>query len=71
MRGNTPQEPPEIRIIKNFVRDAFQADCSVVAKPQQITIVVRSSALAGTLRMHIVEIQALLEKKQKILIRIG
>lgn len=65
------QEPPEIRAIKDFVRDAFQSECSVILRPNQIIISVQGAALAATLRMHITELQAVVASKLRIVIRIG
>lgn len=64
-------EPAEIRAVKNFVREAFQSDCKVAVKPDQLIITVPNSALAGTLRFHIVELQAIVGSKNRIVIRIG
>ncbi len=65
------EEPPEVRIIKDFIRKQFDVDVSVAIQQQQIIIGVTSSALAGALRMHLHEIQRLLVSDKKLVIRIS
>lgn len=64
------EEPPEVRIIKDFVRERFDVDVSVSIQQQQIIIGVRSSALAGALRMHLHELQQLCDTEKRLLLRI-
>ena len=47
-----PQEPPEIRVIKDYIREQFQTTAGILVRERDIVITVRSSALAGALRMH-------------------
>ncbi len=68
---NQPQEPAEIAIIKKFVHEHFQADCTVTARPSQIIIGVKSAALAGALRMRLHELKEACGAKGRFLIRIG
>lgn len=64
-------EPPEIRAVKNFVRELFQSDCKVSLKPGQLIVTVPNSALAGALRMHIVELRGVVGANLRVIIRIG
>ncbi len=64
-------EPPEIGIIKSFVGDKFNQLPTVTIQEKQIIIGVSSAALAGTLRMHLHELQALCQTKKRLVIRIG
>jgi hypothetical protein len=63
--------PTEIELIQSYIERRYKAKCRVQVKKNGIIICVRSSALAGTLRM---EQQRLVEDCQitkKIIIRIG
>ena len=68
--GRIPKEPPEIRIIKNFVQEKFKTSTQVAIGQNQIIIGVKSAALAGALRMHLHELQALCQTKKRLVIRI-
>lgn len=69
--GNTFAEPEEIRIIKNYVFENFQSECNIKVARSTITIIVTSSALAGTLRPHLIDLQKRCNTDKKLLIRIG
>lgn len=43
-------EPPEIRIVKQYVREHFKAEAGVQVREREIVVTLRSSALAGALR---------------------
>jgi hypothetical protein len=68
-RPNT--EPPEITLIKAFVRDEFDASCTVQMQTNLIIISVASASLAGSLRMRLHELQEQLETKKRLMIRIS
>jgi hypothetical protein len=65
------QEPAEVRIIKAFMRDNYQEEALVSVQTSQIIIQVTSSALAGTLRTHLHELQELCQTQKRLMIRIG
>jgi hypothetical protein len=69
--GRAPAEPPEVRIIKNFVQERFKSKAGVTIKPQQIIITVSGAALAGTLRMHLHELKKLCQTEKRLIIRIN
>jgi plasmid maintenance system antidote protein VapI len=68
---NKYEEPPEVRIIKDFVMEKFQQPIGVTVQSAQIIIHVKSAALAGALRVHLHELQELCQMDQKLVIRIG
>lgn len=64
------EEPPEVRIIKDFIRKRFDAHASVTVQERQIIIAVKGSSLAGALRMQLHQLQKLCGGKRRLLIRI-
>ena len=64
------EEPPEVRIVKDFVMEKFQQPVQVTVQPTQIIIQVKSAALAGALRVHLHELQELCETDKRLMIRI-
>jgi hypothetical protein len=60
-----PQEPPEIQAIKRYVQEHFREAVGVMVRGRDVVITVRSSALAGALRMRAVDLDKLLEKQEK------
>lgn len=65
------KEPPEIKIIQDYVQKTFQETVAVSIRERHIVIHVRSSALAGTLRPHLYELKKLCNTKKQLSIRIG
>jgi hypothetical protein len=63
-------EPPEIAAIKAFIMHRFNSEASVAIKKNRIVVGVRSAALAGSLRMHMYELQKLVKQGVKISIQI-
>ena len=64
-------EPPEVKIIKQYVYDNFDLAVAVAIRDQLIIITTRSSALAGALRPHLYKIKQLSGTKKRLTIRIG
>ena len=64
------EEPPEVRIIKSFIRERFGADASVTVQQRQIIIGVSGSSLAGALRMRLHELGKLCATDKRLIIRI-
>lgn len=64
-------EPPEISAIKKFVKERFNETVSIAVRKNQIIIMAKNASLAGSLRMHILDLQKITKSKSKILIRIG
>jgi hypothetical protein len=50
LSNRMPDEPPEIKLVKAYVRTHFQEEAGVAVRDRDIIITVRSSALAATLR---------------------
>ncbi len=65
------EEPPEVRIIKDFVQEKFQQPVKVSIQQTQIIVHVQGSALAGALRTSLHELQALCQTDKRLVIRIG
>lgn len=64
------KQPPEIKIIKDFVRQTFDADAQVTIQERTITIGVHGSALAGALRPYIWQLTKECGTTKRLLIRI-
>lgn len=65
-------EPPEIRAIKAYAMEHFKEVVGVLVRERDIVVTVRSSALAGALRMRAYEISTLLGQPDKRLVfRVG
>jgi hypothetical protein len=65
------EEPVEILTVKEFVKRHFDSDVGVTMLERQIIINTPSSALAGSLRMKLYELQDLLGAERRLVIRIG
>lgn len=65
------EQPTEITIIQNFVKDTLQETVAVTVREQQIVIQTRSSAVAGALRPHLYELAKRCKTKKRLVIRIG
>jgi hypothetical protein len=63
--------PPEIEVIKTFVRKTFSSDVGVIIQTHSITITTPSAGLAGSLRPMLHKLKKELETDKKIFIRIG
>ncbi len=63
-------EPPEIKIIKDFIRINFDEQCLVKVSRFKIAIIVSNSALAGALRekMETLKDQLLTSKSISIIV---
>lgn len=65
------QEPPEIKIIQDYVQKSFSQTVAVSIREKQIIIHARSSALAGALRPHLYELRKLCKTDKSLTVRIG
>lgn len=70
LAGRKKAEPPEIAIIKSYVHDMFSVTPDVSMSEHQIIIGVKSSALAGALRPHLLQIKDACQTDKRLLIRI-
>lgn len=64
-------EPPEVQVIKQFLKDNFKAECQVDLRQKQIIVIVASASLAGALRLRLHELQALCQSSRRLMIRIS
>jgi len=63
--------PPEISIIKDYVKKHFDDEVLVTVQPQQIIIGVKSASLAGALRIELHKLQELCKTDKRLTIRIS
>ena len=61
-------EPPEIKLIKDFIRKKFNEEVTVKVGINKITLLVTSSALASNIRMNIPDIQSVCGSNKRIVI---
>ena len=72
LSNRVPDEPPEIKIVRQYVRQHFQERAGVSVRDKDIIVTVRSSALAASLRMRTPAIRKELGGSDKRLVfRIG
>lgn len=72
LSNRMPDEPPEIRAVKEYVRTNFKENVHVAIRERDILVTVRSSALAGTLRTRAPDILRKIGAADKRLVfRIG
>lgn len=69
--GHLFNEPPEIKLIKKFIQDKFEEDCSVKISTHKILIYVPNSALAGALNENLQSLKSQLNTSKVINIIIG
>lgn len=70
LSGRRFNEPPEIKIIQEFVESRYKVTPQVSVAGEQIIIGVKSAALAGTLRPLLPQIRAACETEKRLVIRI-
>jgi len=61
-------EPPEIKIIKDFILSKYDEDINVQVETNKIIIFANNSALASSIRMNIPEIQRACGNNKRIAI---
>lgn len=72
LSNRMPDEPPEIRVVRQYVRDHFKENAHVAVRDRDIIVTVRSSALAGTLRTRAPAIRKQLgDADKRLIFRIG
>ncbi len=64
------EQPPEIKIIQDFVEAKFQVKPQITVGQTQIVIGVKGSALAGALRPFLVQIKDACQTDKRLVIRI-
>lgn len=63
-------EPPEVKIIQDFVEKRFKITPQVMIGSDHITIGVHSASLAGALRPLLLQIQEACHTEKRLVIRI-
>lgn len=71
LAARTPQEPPEVSAIKQYIDEQFQAAAQVGIQNEAIVISVRSASLANTLRLRLPKLQAAAQTDRKLILRIN
>lgn len=66
-----PQEPDEIKRIKAYIKEQFDAPASVALQGNSVVVTVRSAALANMLRLRIMQMQEASGTDKKVILRIG
>jgi hypothetical protein len=70
LSGRKFNEPPEIKIIQEFVLSRYNITPQVSIAGEQIIIGVKSAALAGTLRPQLPQIKEACQTDKRLVIRI-
>lgn len=63
-----PTEPPEFSVIRDFVKEHFDVTPKLQLRDQSIIISLPGSAVAGSLRFQLPQLQALLNTDYKLII---
>jgi hypothetical protein len=63
-------EPPEIKVIQDFVEQKFKLKPQITISSNQIIIAVKGSALAGALRPLLPQIKDACQTDKRLVIRI-
>lgn len=70
MKDRLPAQPPEVKIIKDYIQAEFNALAEVMVRDKDIVISVSSSALANSLRLRSPKIKDLCQTDKKLNFRI-
>jgi hypothetical protein len=71
LKNKNFDEPREIKIIKDFIRENFDDNCLVKINSSSILIVVSNSSLAGALRERLQTLKKIVNTDKKLFIRTG
>lgn len=71
LSGRRLNEPPEIKIIQDYVQLRYKVTPQVSVAGEQIIIGVKSAALAGTLRPQLPQIKDACQTEKRLIIRIS
>lgn len=64
-------EPPEVKLIKDFVKSELNFEVNVSIKANALIVHVPSAGAAGALRPKVFQLQKLVEGEKRIVVRIG
>ena len=65
-----PEEPDELKAVKQFVLDNFNANANVALQNNNLIITVSSAALANTLRLRSLQIKKECKTTKRLVFRI-
>lgn len=71
MKGRNYGEPPEVKIIKDFVMSVIGVTPRVSVRNESFIITLPSAAAAGSLRVHVFRLQSKVGMNKRIILRIG
>ncbi len=71
LKRHKPEEPDELRAVKQFISDNFNAPSTVAIQGNQLVITVHSAALANTLRLRSLQLQEVCKTTKKLVFRIS
>jgi len=63
-------EPEEMRAIKQFVQEHYQADVEIQIREKELIVTTPSAALANTLRLKLPELRKAAATDKRIVLRI-
>ena len=66
-----PDEPDELKAVKKFITDTFNAQATVAMRNDKLVITVSSAALANTLRLRSLQIQKVCKTTKPLVFRIA
>jgi hypothetical protein len=70
LSGKNFVEPPESVAIKKYVQDNFKQDVAVTVRERDIIVECPGAGLAGTLRLHQIQMKRAAATDKKLVLRI-
>lgn len=70
LKNNSPPEPPQVKILKDYLAKNYEIETSVVVSNNSYLIFAPNAALAHKLRVGSLEISAECNLDKKLIIRI-
>jgi hypothetical protein len=70
LSGKNFDEPPESVAIKKYVQDKFKQDVAVTVRERDIIVECSGAGLAGTLRLHQIQMKRAAATDKKLILRI-
>jgi hypothetical protein len=71
MKGRQPQEPPELKALRDYVKTNHDSDAKVAVSAMGYSLTVDNAALASNLRMEVPQIRSVCGLNKKLFIRIS
>lgn len=70
LSGKNFDEPTESVAIKKYIHDNFKQDVAVTVRERDIIVECASAALAGTLRLHQIQLKKAAATDKRLILRI-